>query len=92
MRIDQETALGPRWVQLSRLLAVFPRADLPIFAERVNEEWTMESGDEIPALRFEGQLAAALPNRFAVNYAPLEPVSALGYRALRSSFHRGASI
>lgn len=97
VKIDQETSLGPYWIDLTRQIAVLPGANIAIFGDVLHEGWMRTGWDGVsfdPAARefvFAGESSLKLqtPNFWAVGYQPIEPVNRLGYRALRFAFHPG---
>ncbi len=41
--LEQETEFGPHWSQLLQQVTVAPETDLPLFADRVEDGWTVEA-------------------------------------------------
>jgi hypothetical protein len=96
VRIDQSTSLGPYWTRLSRQVAVFPAADLMIFADALAEAWTLSTQHTVKVLPEEktvaqGQKALAVQTNgiWRVACQPPVAVGLVGYRALRLAVHPG---
>ena len=87
--IDQQTLLGSYWTRLSRRVAVLPAGDAVIFAEDLATGWTLTAGEVTQVAFFADRTAAWLPNETSLNYRTEEPLSAVGYTALRFAFHPG---
>ncbi len=90
--IDQQTSLGPRWVQLSQKVGVLPAMNLPVFAEQVAPGWTTIRAENVEVAPFEGRTAASLPDLINLIYRSELPVPTLGYRSLHFAFHPGDAI
>ena len=100
--IEQETSLGPYWVQLTKTIAVFPAADLPLLDEGLAAGWQVEDrgGLEASDLTQTAQIyrhnvAAAFQVKPVGNRAwnmallPADPVLTLGFTTLHIAFHPG---
>ncbi|NKB71929.1 MAG: T9SS type A sorting domain-containing protein [Candidatus Latescibacteria bacterium] len=96
--IEQETPLGPYWTRLSKNIAVWPAADLPILTDALDTRWTVEGVKGIEAINlthrdtvFQGSTAAAFQVRPESTVRPWEvslstsaPINpAFGYQTLR---------
>lgn len=101
--IEQQTAVGTQWTQLSREVSVVPTRDLVIFTDDLSPAWQLDavlgtvepvySGDD-PV--FAGQKAAALTVRspadlpnWQIEFHTPEPIPLFGYSALHLAFHPG---
>ncbi|NKB71009.1 MAG: hypothetical protein GKR89_28400 [Candidatus Latescibacteria bacterium] len=87
--IDQQTLLGPYWIQLSRPVVVLTDGDAQIFAEGLAPGWTLARGDVVQVAPFDGRPAAWLANRTDLNFQTETPLPAVGYTALHFAFHPG---
>ena len=101
--IDQSTFLGSHWSRLSRIIGVYPAADLEIMDDGIATEWTLESSEgvesadlEYSGIAYRGKVSSAIqvqPESVAslweVNFVPATPVDPLGFTHLRFVYHPG---
>ena len=91
--VEQSTSLGPYWSRLSRTIKVLPQDEV-IFDEELAPSWQAgaEEGFGDRQELFQGRQALAFSSTGESYYRPVQPLSPVGYRALRFSFHPGDAV
>jgi hypothetical protein len=93
--LDEGTATPFPLFQVS--LTVWPAGDVPVIADAVAEGWTIEGQSKVTldtqasAQVYQGRSALAVQTNgvWRVILSPAQPLSPLGYTALRFAFHPG---
>jgi uncharacterized protein YvpB len=99
VRLEQQAAGQTHILSLRRDICVLPAADLAIFADGWEANWTAQPALEValdPAFRnqvYKGTAALAVQaDNFTVEWVAAEPVERVGFRALRLAFHPGDAV